>query len=232
MSQSSYTVVRANRLTRKLKRQAAITAALSTFALIVAGLSYWGDSWGAEKWMAASHDLVFKQHEWWRAWSTLFVHADFRHLLSNSLLFFILGSFVNGYFGWWAFPVIAFVVGGLTNIYVLAQMPGPILLIGVSGVVFWLGGFWLILYFLIDRRKTLLQRALRASGVGLALFMPAEAFDPSISYTTHLVGFFLGIICGLGFYLVNRRKIEREEIRETIFESDDDELSNQDQGPL
>jgi membrane associated rhomboid family serine protease len=81
-----------------------------------------------------------------------------------------------------------------------------------------MGGVWLILYFLIERRKTLFQRALRAIGVGLALFMPAEAFDPKISYQTHLVGFLFGIIFGLGYYMWKRKEFLAAEVTETVFE--------------
>jgi rhomboid protease GluP len=217
---ATYTIVRENWLTRKIDSSAALTATVITLALVLGALIYWGDVWRAEQWMAASREQVFGAHQWWRAWTTLLVHADPRHLLSNSLLFFILGVFIYGYFGFLIFPVLAFFVGGITNLIVLWRMPPAAELIGVSGVVFWMGSFWLTLYFIIDRRKSLVQRALRASGVGLVLFFPAEAFDPSISYECHLIGFFLGIPCALIFYWLNRQSIRAAEIHETIVDDE------------
>jgi rhomboid protease GluP len=62
----------------------------------------------------------------------------------------------------------------------------------------------------------------RAGGVALGLFMPAEAFDPSISYASHLTGFSLGLVCALIYFLFNRDKIQRAEIRETVVEEHED----------
>lgn len=166
--------------------------------------------------MTASHDMIFKDHQWWRAWTTLFAHADEKHLLSNVFLFSILGYFLNGYFGVLIFPIMAFLFGGLTNLIVLHSAPAEMQLIGVSGVVFWMGGAWLALYFALERRKSLLQRSLRAVGVGLLLFMPAEAFDPSISYKTHFVGFVLGVLFGFFYFLIRRSYFRSAEIYEEL----------------
>jgi rhomboid protease GluP len=217
------TVIRENWLTRRLDSRSAAVAAFMTLTLLFAGLVEWSDTWGAQAWMPATRAQVFQQHEYWRAWTTLFVHADLKHLLSNSMLFFILGSFLHGYFGWVAFPALAFLSGGAVNLLVLSGMKEEIKLIGVSGVVFWMGGFWLILYFLIDRRRSLTQRALRAAGVGLALFMPAEAFDPTISYAAHFFGFVAGVAVGLTYYMVRRAAIKDAEVREVILEEQDQE---------
>jgi rhomboid protease GluP len=220
-----YTVIRANWLTRNIDSTSAASAALTTLAMALGALLFWNNTWNAENWMAATRDQVIVHHEWWRAWTTLVVHADLRHLLSNSLLFFILGTFLYGYFGWIAFPFLPFVMGGLTNIYVLNGMRDTTELIGVSGAVFWMGGFWLVLYLMIDRRRSLTQRALRATGVGLALFMPAEAFDPSISYESHLVGFLSGLLCASIFYFFNRRKFQTAEVKEIVFDDGDEGLN-------
>jgi len=88
-------------------------------------------------------------------------------------------------------------------------MPRETTLIGASGVVFWMGGAWLALYVMIEVRRTLKQRLLRALGVGLLLFFPSEAFDPQVSYLTHAVGFAMGLVSGLLVYFINRKKISR-----------------------
>lgn len=219
----TYTVIRENWLTRKIDSMAAIITAFATVALLVGSLMYWGDSWSAASWMSATRAQVFEQHQLWRAWTTLLVHADPRHLASNSLLFFIVGIFLTGYFGALVFPLAAFVMGGLTNLIVLHGMPAENQLIGVSGVVFWMGGFWLVLYFMIDRRRTIWQRALRSLGVALVLFMPAEAFDPSISYMSHLIGFVSGLGSGLIYYGVRRKQFAAAEVKETVIENAEEE---------
>lgn len=136
---------------------------LSLFLTFMAQLQ-WFDLGGADLWMPASPEKVFNDGEIWRAWTTVFAHADLEHLLSNVFLFFILGIFLTSYFGKALIPITAFLFGGITNLIVLKTMPLQNTLIGASGVVFWMGGAWLTLFFLIDRRRSLIQRALRALG--------------------------------------------------------------------
>lgn len=214
----SYSVVRENWLTKKPNPFATITTALSTLFMSLGSLIYWSDFPTISNKISATHKEVFAQHEWWRLWTTLFAHADQKHLFGNLFLFYILGYFISGYFGIFVFPFLAFLFGGLINSIVLYNMPADVQLIGVSGVVFWMGGFWLILYFLIESRKSLLQRILRTLGVGLVLFMPSEAFDPNISYQSHLLGFALGTIAGIIYYFLNRTQILEAEVREIIYD--------------
>jgi rhomboid protease GluP len=213
-----YTVVRENWLTRRLDPSAFTLSALITLSLIFVSLLNWRDVAGFAASMPANSERVFTAHEWWRAWTTLFVHADLRHLLSNALLFSIMGVFLIGYFGVWVFPTAALFAGGLVNLIVLRGMPQEVELIGASGVVFWMGGFWLTLYFCLESRRSLSQRTLRAIGVALALFMPTETFDPSVSYASHLWGFVFGVAMGLIYYLMRRRDFLAAEVRELIVE--------------
>lgn len=214
-------ILRETLLSRKPHPMAAFAMALTTLVVVLLSIAAWTDFAGADSWMSASRDAVFNQHQYWRAWTTLFVHGDGKHLLSNSFLFFVLGTFLVGYFGIARVLLSALFFGGLTNLFVLQGMPLQTQLIGLSGVVFWMGGAWLILYFLIDRKRTLMHRFLRAMGVGLVLFMPAEAFDPSISYKSHFIGFALGIIAGLLYFWLNKRTLREAEIYEAAPIDDD-----------
>ncbi|MBS1972568.1 MAG: rhomboid family intramembrane serine protease [Bdellovibrionales bacterium] len=213
-AQSSSSVLRETLLSRKPNPLAPVAMAMATLVVVLLSIAAWTDFAGAEEWMRASRDAVFSKHQYWKAWTTLFVHGDGKHLLSNSFLFFILGTFLTGYFGITRVLLSALIFGGLTNLYVLQGMPAEVHLIGLSGVVFWMGGAWLILYFMIDRKRTLMHRFLRAMGVGLLLFMPAEAFDASISYESHFVGFILGIIAGLLYFYFNKKSLREAEIYE------------------
>jgi rhomboid protease GluP len=224
-----HTFVKENWLTRKPAASAGIVMALVTLFLVLGSLCYWMDlPWGASSWMAASKSLVFEKHQYWRAWTTLLVHADGKHLLGNASLFFVLGAFLTGYFGVFLVPFSGFLLGGVVNLLVLSGMPAETQLIGVSGVVFWMGGAWLALYFLIETRRSVNQRALRALGVGLVLFMPAEAFDPSISYKCHFWGFVFGLAWGGLYYLIKKRPLREAEVRETTIEEagGEDEFEN------
>ncbi len=208
---SSTYVLRETLLSRKPNPLAPVAMAFTTLIVVLLSIAAWTNFAGAEEWMSASREAVFSKHQYWKAWTSLFVHGDGKHLLSNSFLFFILGTFLTGYFGIARVLVAAFAFGGIINLYVLHGMPMEVRLIGLSGVVFWMGGAWLILYFMIDRKRTLMHRFLRAMGVGLLLFMPAEAFDPSISYKSHFVGFVLGVSAGLLHFYFNKKSLREAE---------------------
>ncbi len=212
------TVIQETWLTRKPHPWAFIIGAASTLVMVIFGMIYIRDLGGWASMMSANAISVFDGHEFWRLWTTLFAHGDEKHLLSNSLLFFVLGSFMAGYFGLRSFPITALFFGGIINFFSLKTMPPEVYLIGMSGVVYWLGGAWLILYFLIDRRKSLYQRAVRAIGVSLVLFFPAEAFNPTISYRTHVIGFGLGLVWGLVYFLWHRRRLRSAETYRIIMD--------------
>lgn len=216
------TVIRETWLSRSISSTASLVSALATLVLALGSLIYSRNWQGLSPLMDAARAQVFEHGEIWRLWTTLFAHADEKHLLSNAFLFFILGIFLRGHFGASVFPLMAFLWGGVINAFALWTMSGQASLIGASGVVFWMGGVWLSLYFLLDRRRTLVQRTLRAVGVGLLLFMPAEAFDPSISYRTHLIGFLLGLVWGTLVYLWRRQEFLAAELIDA--EIDDDYL--------
>ncbi len=217
-------IIKETWLSKKPAPLSAFISALFTFLLALISLIYWRDLLHAQRWMTASNQAVFEHHEVWRAWTCLFIHADEKHLFSNSFLFFILGTFLGGHFGILIFPVLALFMGGLVNLIVLAQMPLEVQLLGASGIVYWMGGAWLILYFLLERKRTLFQRALRAIGVGLLLFIPAEAFDPSISYLSHSLGFFTGVFSGLIFYLTQRKMFLAAEVKEVFIDEPEEPL--------
>lgn len=222
-----YETVKENWLTRSPSPAAGIVMALVTLFVVIGSILSWTDFQGASQWMSASGEMVFQKHQYWRAWTSLLVHADEKHLLGNISLFFVLGLFLAGHFGVLLVPLSAFLLGGVINFVVLSSMPPQVQLVGLSGVVFWLGGAWLILYFLLETRRTLLQRFLRALGVALVLFMPAEAFDPSISYVSHLWGFVFGTVWGLLYFWIKKGPLREAEVRETTIEEAQEEYEFQ-----
>lgn len=217
------TVVRETWLTRKPHPESILVAAFSTLALVVGSFAGW-----SYPNLAATKRAVFEHGEWWRLWTTIFVHGDGAHLASNSFLFFIFAFFLYGHFGFFVFPIAAFAFGGLANALVLKGYALDVRLVGASGVVYWCGGTWLVLYGFLSRQKNWKHRVLRTTGVGLLLFAPAETFQPNISHETHFAGFALGCLFGWVLYLLNRKKYLAAEVRETIVDDDpNNDLNNE-----
>lgn len=210
------TRIRETWLTRKPQKGAYQIATLSTLFMILFSLIIWHNVFGWGSAFVASREALFVNHEWYRAWTTSLQHADFGHLFSNALLFFVFGVFLNGHYGLLLFPFLAFVFGGITNIIVLLSYGKTSSLVGASGIVYWMGGAWLVLYLLIDRRRSVWQRVLRSVGVAILLFLPSQAFDPSISYRAHAVGFVLGVFTGAIYFRIHRKKFRAAEVIEFI----------------
>jgi len=222
-----YKIMKQNWLTSKPNSLSGWVAAFFTAFIMMMSHFYWNDFFAATNWMAATGEEVLQKGEYWRAWTTVFVHGDAKHLLSNSFFFFIFASLIYGYFGFWLFPAAAFLFGGLINLIVLHGMPSTTQLVGASGVVFWMGGFWLMMAFFIDRRRGILHRSLKTLGISFVLFFPSEAFNPTTSYKAHLIGFFMGILFGLGIYGLFKKTFQTKDHIETIDENLDPTLINQ-----
>lgn len=204
----------ANWLTRKPKESAYFATAVFAVVLWSLSFAYLANS-SMTGWMPATASKVFLQHEYWRLWTTLFAHGDLAHLLSNWLLFLPLAYLLNGYFGTLFFPLAGVFMGGLINIFVLKTLAPETNLIGISGVVYWMGAAWLTLYFLIDRRRSPLRRLAVAMGIALVLFFP-ETYKPEVSYLSHFLGFVTGVASALFYFIWNRKQIEAADVYYTL----------------
>jgi rhomboid protease GluP len=188
-------VFRENWLTRKPLRDGFVPTVVLVFLLVCGRLAEY----------PASGELVFTRHEYWRAWTTLFVHEGPGHLLGNLFLFIPFAYVLTSYFGLLLWPLAGFFVGGLVNLVVLKTMPAQVMLIGASGVVYWMGAAWITLAFLVDRREKRVRRLLKALGVSMLLFLP-ETYRPEVSYLTHLLGYFAGIASALVYFGFRRHE--------------------------
>jgi membrane associated rhomboid family serine protease len=153
--------------------------------------------WTGRADLAVSANSLFQEDEWWRTLTALFAHSDVQHLLSNSPMFLIFGTFLGNYFGKNAFPLASLVIGILTNIITVSLHTNPNLrLLGASGMVYGMVGLWLVYYikFAVDYNWAL--RFMRAIAFALVVMYPST-YHPQVSYTAHLVGFVIGLVWGL-----------------------------------
>lgn len=186
---------------------------------LTASLLYWNPHLGVSKLLAASYSTVL-EGEYWRLFTTSFVHGGIEHLLSNSLMLCFLtyyGSFIG--------IIVSFFMAMITNLIVLKIYGGSTSLVGASGVVYYLWGFWMILYMFVQTQYSLIGRSLRMGAVFLVLLVPTE-YQPTTSYLAHGVGFILGVLVGLIYYGFNRSRFKAFEVWDVKEVSD--ELSDLD----
>ena len=187
----------------------AVTAGLSLMSALC-----WRDGSDWSLWLAATTTGVFQHGEYWQPFTGQLVHANLSHLLSNALLFTFFGYLLYGYFGFRVFPLASFLLGGLVNyLSLLTYRPAAVRLVGASGMVYLMVGFWLTMYMLIERRLSVGRRIVHAIGVGLIVLMPT-AFDQQVSYRTHAIGVAVGISFALLYFALNQQRIRAAEVSE------------------
>jgi rhomboid protease GluP len=204
------TKIVANWLTLKPNPSAIFMTAAMAFLIVTVNTFFW---------YPASGTSVFIEHQYWRVVTALFAHGDLGHLLSNCLLYLPLTFLMAGYFSLWFFPISAWFVGAVINILVLTTLPPEVKLMGMSGVVYWMGAAWLTLFMLIDRRRSLRFRFAVAIFVTAMLFMP-EKYQASVSYLSHFLGFIFGTLSATIYYFFNREKFLATEITVPVIDED------------
>jgi len=137
-----------------------------------------------------------------------FIHADIKHLLSNSLMYFILTYFIYSFFGAFYSILLPVIAGTFINYVTLLYYGEGSSLIGASGIVYYMWGFWLYLYFRIQTQMSIMLRILRVGAIFLILLLPTQ-FDPNTSYFAHYFGFFTGLIIGTFYYFLHSDKIRQ-----------------------
>jgi rhomboid protease GluP len=150
----------------------------------------------------------------WRVFTTSFLHADIGHLLSNSLMYFILTYYITSYFGAFFSYFIPIFVGGIINFITLNYYGPNSVLLGASGIVYYLWGVWISLYLLIQTQKSWWERGLRMGAVFLVLLVPTK-YEPQTSYFAHYFGLLVGGLIG-SFYFILRKEFFKSFIKYDI----------------
>jgi rhomboid protease GluP len=205
--------VRETLLSRKPREWSLEISAL--FLAIILGISLlaWRNGAALLPTLAATPEGVLQRREYWRLLTAVAVHADVMHVLSNVILLTFFTYLLFGYFGFWVFPVLSLAMAGLTNYISLLTYPSEVSLIGASGLVYWMAGFWLSMYLLVERSVAPGKRVLRAVCLALLVLVPST-FQPNVSYRTHAIGLGLGVVSALVYFQCNRESIRAAEVVE------------------
>jgi rhomboid protease GluP len=220
MSEASTRRVRETLLSRKPREWSLEIAALFLCVILAISLLAWRNGAALLPALAATPEGVFQRREYWRLLTAVGVHADVMHVLSNVVLLTFFTYLLFGYFGFWVFPVLSLVMAGLTDYISLLTYPPEVSLIGASGLVYWMAGFWLSMYLLVERSVSPGKRVLRAVCLALLVLVPST-LQANVSYRTHAIGLGLGVISAIGYFQLNRRWIRAAEVVEVEEPSDD-----------
>jgi membrane associated rhomboid family serine protease len=102
------------------------------------------------EWVVMNLGMIPEENVWWTYLTSMFVHADFFHILGNMIYLFLFGSCLEDLIGRWQFSVFYLFSGVAATIaYTIVTPGGPessIPLVGASGAISaCIGGFVLVL---------------------------------------------------------------------------------------
>src|SRR4051794_6850286 len=162
---------------------------------------------------------------WIKVVTSMFVHADFMHLLGNLLFFFITGPFIEDVFGRPLFTTLYMSGGIVATLGYAARHPGSTIpLIGASGAIAAIMGAYLARFFKSKLefiwvpflfRPTFNFRFFLPAFVVLPLWFleqywassTAEASGAGVAFSAHVFGFIYGFFAAL---LVRFTKFEEK----------------------
>ena len=198
-------------ITQKPRNTSFLVTSLILLFIILVTQIYWMDFASLAEYLPAVNQKIFYQGQWWRVFTAILIHSDLAHLLSNLYMLSIFSFFVYGYFGFKVYPLFTFLGASLVNLISVATYPQEVRLLGASGLVYLLGGFWLSLYLFIQRQYTISSRIMRVLGIALMVFFPTS-FEATTSYRTHFIGFIIGVAMGFFYFFKNKQSIQEYEV--------------------
>ena len=214
-------VVKRTLLSQKPAENSGLVAAASAMVILFVTILAWRDSPELPRLLAAVSSRVLDQHEYWRLFSSLAVHADWKHLFSNLPFLVFFSYLLYGYFGFGVYPLGVVVLSGVTTYLSLLTYSPEVHLVGASGMIYLMAGFWLTAYILVERSLPMKKRVLRSMSVALILLLPSTV-QPQVSYRTHAIGLVLGIVAAALYCHRRKRWIRAAEVLEI---EEDEEVS-------
>lgn len=135
---------------------------------------------------------VVENHEWYRIFTSMFLHFDWEHVLGNMLVLFLIGNFVERYVGKFLYLGSYLLCGVVGNLISLAFETTDVISAGASGAIYGILGMLAVL--LIKKRG-------KIEGVinpGLFIFVAGSLIHSyhvaGVDNLAHLGGLGMGII--------------------------------------
>ena len=161
---------------------------------------------------------LFAGGEWYRLITSMFLHADMNHLVSNMLVLFFAGGEVEKRTGTFSFVILYFLTGlcgNLLSVLNSVRLAERHMSLGASGAVFGMLGALALFTFL--NRKNLQRGSLMRLGFGIALSLYAGSVNPAVDQTAHIGGFISGIIYAAAISLIPGQRSPRDGDRDRTY---------------
>jgi rhomboid protease GluP len=143
-------------------------------------------------------------HQWWRLFTSTFLHFSILHIGMNMFVLYQIGPFIETVFGRIRYLLIYFIAGLFGSLVSVWIHPLSVSA-GASGAIFGLYGA--VFGFLLIERRTLNPAATKSIAQSAGIFVLLNVIYGASSHTTDLSAHFGGLVAGFlaGMLLIRRR---------------------------
>ncbi len=139
--------------------------------------------------------------QWWRVFSSAFLHGSEMHILFNMIALWQVGTFVELIFGTPRMAAIYF-ISAIGSGYTIAWFTPDDVTVGASGAIFGLFGALAVAGFRLGARGREIMR--QASGIIVLNLVIGFIPGTNISNSGHIGGLIAGTLCGLLLFRIPR----------------------------
>lgn len=167
-----------------------------TLSLIVSNVIFFiifNPDYTFDLWFTLSqYNAAVLNGEIWRLFTSIFMHADFIHLLSNMYGLFVFGVTVESFFTKKLYLISYIACGFVGSVFTLLLFPPDTINIGASGAIF---GLMAISFMILARRDS----RVFLFGLIYIVISISNSFQPGIGTWAHLFGFITGFFIGFWY---------------------------------
>ncbi|MBP7554677.1 MAG: rhomboid family intramembrane serine protease [Chitinophagaceae bacterium] len=145
--------------------------------------------------------------EWWRLFTSMFVHIGIVHLVVNMLVLLMTGIYLEVLLGSWRFLLAYLSTGLFASLTSIWWHDPPIVSAGASGAVFGVLGVLLAL-LTTKLLPDLIRKQLLGSVAIMVIYNLANGLKAGVDNAAHIGGLLSGLLIGYGYYFSLRRQKE------------------------
>lgn len=165
-------------------------------AMVLRGVSFTDPNIDALLNWGADFGPLVHQGEWWRIFTSMFLHIGIMHLAMNMYVLLIIGMLTERVFGHWGF-LLLYVLAGIGGSFMSLTLHPGLVSAGASGAIFGLYG-GLFAFLLMDRRflsRQLIKSQVTSAGIFIAYNL-VYGLKPGIDLSAHGGGLAAGFVFG------------------------------------
>ncbi|MHA1669494.1 MAG: rhomboid family intramembrane serine protease [Promethearchaeota archaeon] len=145
---------------------------------------------------------VMDQIEIWRILTSMFMHGDLNHLVSNMFGLLLFGTYIEQSLSKVKYLFIYVISGLIGNLFTLILYPSYVISYGASGALFGIIGVVFIMIYIEGDRFFLTLAIL------YLLYFIISSFEPGINLWAHLFGLASGSIFALINHITEKKNLK------------------------